>query len=97
MRIVPLAVILKGLEENWEGLKAGEYIVELRLGAVTSNHIKLRVVKPSVERQLINNPPTAVTAVGGIFKLHQYLIIWVLTFLYNLSDHTVPKLKLLEE
>ena len=94
MRIVPLAVILKGLEENWEGLKAGEYIVELRLGAVTSSHIKLRVVKRSGERQLINNPPTEV---GGIFKLHQYLITWVLAFLYNLSDHTVPKLKLLEE
>jgi hypothetical protein len=31
--------------EDWEGLKAGEYTVQLRLGAAISNRIKLKVVK----------------------------------------------------
>jgi hypothetical protein len=52
VRVVPLAVVLRGLEEGWEGLKAGEYAVELRLGAVISNRITLRVVK---RRALSNN------------------------------------------
>ena len=45
VRIVPLAVVLRELGEGWEGLKAGEYTVQLRLGAVISNPIKLKVVK----------------------------------------------------
>jgi hypothetical protein len=46
VRIVPLAVVLKDLRlENWEGLKAGKYTVQLRLGAVISNGLSLRVLK----------------------------------------------------
>jgi hypothetical protein len=45
VRVVPLAVVLRDLGEGWTGLKAGEYEVRLRLGAVISNRIKLRVVK----------------------------------------------------
>jgi hypothetical protein len=45
VRVVPLAVVLRYLGEGWEGLKAGEYAVQLRLGAVISNRIKVRVVK----------------------------------------------------
>jgi hypothetical protein len=49
VRIVPLAVVLRDLRlEDWEGLKAGEYTVQLRLGAAISNRIKLKVVKRGV-------------------------------------------------
>jgi hypothetical protein len=45
VRVVPLAVVLRDLRlEDWEGLKAGEYTVQLRLGAAISNRIKLKVV-----------------------------------------------------
>jgi hypothetical protein len=46
VRIVPLAVVLRDLRlEDWEGLKAGEYTVQLRLGAVISNRLSLMVLK----------------------------------------------------
>ena len=59
VRIVPLAVVLRDLEENWQGLKAGEYTVELRLGAVVSNRLKLRVIK---SRTLAHNGTPAAPA-----------------------------------
>ena len=45
VRIVPLAVVLRDLGEDWGGLKAGEYTVQLRLGAVISNRLNLMVLK----------------------------------------------------
>ena len=44
VRVVPLAAVLMGLEEDWGGLKAGEYIVELKLGDIISNRMRLKVV-----------------------------------------------------
>lgn len=59
VRIVPLAVVLRDLEDKWKGLRAGEYTVELKLGAVISNRLKLRVVK---SRALSDNSMTAPSA-----------------------------------
>lgn len=44
VRIVPLDKMLSGLAHLPEGLKAGEYIVELELGGVISNKMKIKIV-----------------------------------------------------
>ncbi len=44
VRIVPLRAVLLGLKTLPNGLRAGEYIVELKLGEVVSNRMKFNVV-----------------------------------------------------
>jgi len=44
VRIVPLAVVLRGLDNLQGGLKAGDYAVELKLGDIISNRMNLKVV-----------------------------------------------------
>jgi hypothetical protein len=44
VRIVPLTEVLRGLNNLREGLKAGEYTVQLKLGDIISNRMKLKVV-----------------------------------------------------
>jgi hypothetical protein len=56
VRIVPLAAVLMGLKEDWRGLKAGEYIVELKLGDIVSNRMKLAVAAKSRKTKLTVAP-----------------------------------------
>jgi hypothetical protein len=56
VRVVPLAAVLMGLEEDWRGLKAGEYTVELKLGDIVSNRMKLAVAAKSRKTKLTVAP-----------------------------------------
>lgn len=44
VRIVPLAMVLRGLVHLERGLRAGEYAVELKIGEITSNQMKIKVL-----------------------------------------------------
>ena len=44
VRVVPLAAMLRDLEEGWNGLKSGKYVVEIKLGEIISNRLTLAVM-----------------------------------------------------
>jgi len=58
VRVVSLAAMLSDLEVGWNGLKAGEYVIEIKLGEIISNRLTLTVVtktqsaKPAVGAEL---------------------------------------------
>jgi hypothetical protein len=44
VRVVPLAAMLRDLEEGWNGLKSGKYVVQIKLGEIVSNRLTLAVM-----------------------------------------------------